>query len=231
VREGLGMRPTSASWEASPDRELAPATPMMRQYLEIKALHPDAILFFRLGDFYEMFFEDALKGSELLQITLTSRSKGDERVPMCGVPYHSARRYIAKLIEAGLKVAICDQMEDASGPGIVKREVTRIITPGTVLDEDALESRLNNFLASIVPSGGSFGVALLDASTGELIAFECDSLFELKERLGQAEPRELLVCDEELPRPWLQELAGSLPHRPSQASMICSHWRGCRTSR
>src|SRR5713101_4802782 len=187
VRQGLGMGTTAASWESgqNADRELAPATPMMRQYLEIKALHPDTILFFRLGDFYEMFFEDAVKGSELLQITLTSRSKGDERVPMCGVPYHSARRYIAKLIESGLKVAICDQMEEAgNGPGIVKREVTRIITPGTVLDEDALEPRVNNFLASIVPSGGAFGSALLDPSTGELSSFECESLFELKERLG-----------------------------------------------
>ncbi len=160
------------------------------------------------------------KGSELLQITLTSRSKGEERVPMCGVPYHSARRYIAKLIESGLKVAICDQMEEAgNGPGIVKREVTRIITPGTVLDEDALEARVNNFLASIVPSGGAFGSALLDPSTGELISFECESLFELKERLGQAEPRELLVSEEELPRPWVQELAASLTHRPSLTSI------------
>ncbi len=222
MRQGLGMGTTAASWESgqNADRELAPATPMMRQYLEIKALHPDTILFFRLGDFYEMFFEDAVKGSELLQITLTSRSKGDERVPMCGVPYHSARRYIAKLIESGLKVAICDQMEEAgNGPGIVKREVTRIITPGTVLDEDALEARVNNFLASIVPSGGAFGSALLDPSTGELISFECESLFELKERLGQAEPRELLVSEEELPRPWVQELAASLTHRPSLTSI------------
>src|SRR5712692_4550778 len=194
VRQGLGMGTTAASWESgqNADRELAPATPMMRQYLEIKALHPDTILFFRLGDFYEMFFEDAVKGSELLQITLTS----------------------------GLKVAICDQMEEAgNGPGIVKREVTRIITPGTVLDEDALEARVNNFLASIVPSGGAFGSALLDPSTGELISFECVSLFELKERLGQAEPRELLVSEEELPRPWVQELAGSLTHRPSLTSI------------
>ena len=91
------------------EREIGPATPMMRQYLEIKAQHPDAILFFRLGDFYEMFFEDAVKASELLQIALTSRSKGDERVPMCGVPYHAGRRYIAKLIEHGLRVAICEQ--------------------------------------------------------------------------------------------------------------------------
>ena len=222
MRQGLGMGTTAASWESgqNADRELAPATPMMRQYLEIKALHPDTILFFRLGDFYEMFFEDAVKGSELLQITLTSRSKGDERVPMCGVPYHSARRYIAKLIESGLKVAICDQMEEAgNGPGIVKREVTRIITPGTVLDEDALEPRVNNFLASIVPSGGAFGSALLDPSTGELSSFECESLFELKERLGQAEPRELLVSEEELPRPWVQELAASLTHRPSLTSI------------
>jgi len=216
------MGTTAADWQfgQGSERELSPATPMMRQYLEIKALHPDAILFFRLGDFYEMFFEDALKGSEILQITLTSRSKGDERVPMCGVPYHSARRYIAKLIDAGHKVAICEQMEESgNGPGIVKREVTRIITPGTVLDEDALESRSNNFLASVVTGGTAFGAALLDASTGELIAFECDSLFELKERLAQAEPKELLVSDEQLAAAWVEELGRSLIHRPSLTSL------------
>ncbi|MBN1203412.1 MAG: DNA mismatch repair protein MutS, partial [Myxococcaceae bacterium] len=126
-----------AGAEPAGAREIAALTPMMRQYLETKALHPDAILFFRLGDFYEMFFEDAERAAELLQITLTARAKGSEKVPMCGVPYHSARRYIARLIEQGLKVAICDQMEaPGNGPGIVKREVTRIITPGMVLDEE-----------------------------------------------------------------------------------------------
>ena len=130
---------TSAKQGLSAEREPSAVTPMMRQYLATKAQHPDAILFFRLGDFYEMFYEDAIKASELLQIALTSRSKGDERVPMCGVPYHAARRYVARLIERGLKVAICEQVEPpGSGPGIVRREITRIITPGMVLNEESL---------------------------------------------------------------------------------------------
>ena len=104
-------------------REIASLTPMMRQYLELKALHPDTVLFFRLGDFYEMFFEDAIRASELLQITLTARAKGSDKIPMCGVPYHSARRYIARLVEHGLKVAICEQVEaPGTGPGIVRRD-------------------------------------------------------------------------------------------------------------
>src|SRR5512143_3701578 len=113
---------------------------MMRQYLETKARYPDAILFFRLGDFYEMFFEDAVKASEALQITLTSRAKGDDRVPMCGVPHHAARHYIARLIDQGFKVAVCDQIEETAGPkggkGMFRREVTRVVTPGMVLDDD-----------------------------------------------------------------------------------------------
>src|SRR6202158_5264911 len=189
-----------------PLREVAPAappiapatTPMMRQYLETKALHPDAILFFRLGDFYEMFYEDALKASELLQIALTSRSKGDERVPMCGVPYHAARRYIAKLIDHGLRVAICDQMEaPGPGPGIVRREVTRVITPGMVLDEESLQAGENNYLGAVHFGESGLGAALLDASTGEFSAFEAQSAGELAEVLGRADPRELLVCEEE----------------------------------
>src|SRR5687768_17326658 len=127
----------------------AEATPMMRQYLEVKASQPDAILFFRLGDFYEMFFEDAVKAAEVLQITLTSRAKGAERVPMCGVPYHAARRYIARLIEAGLKVAICDQVDQVEGKGIFRREVTRVVTPGVLLDDEVLEAKENNFVAAV----------------------------------------------------------------------------------
>ena len=105
------------------------ATPMMRQYLETKARYPDALLFFRLGDFYELFFEDALTAADALQITLTSRSKGDDKVPMCGVPHHAARGYVAKLLEKGFKVAICDQVEEPGKSAIVKREVTRVVTP------------------------------------------------------------------------------------------------------
>ncbi|HEY3452107.1 MAG TPA: DNA mismatch repair protein MutS [Myxococcales bacterium] len=168
---------------------------MMRQYLEVKAQNPDAILFFRLGDFYEMFFEDAVKASELLQITLTSRAKGDERVPMCGVPYHAAKGHIAKLVEAGLKVAICDQMEEpGKGPAIVRREVTRIVTPGMVLDEELLDAHANNFLCAVLlddaPGGG---LALLDASTGEFFAGEVESDAALAEEVARSGAREILV--------------------------------------
>src|SRR5450631_4519598 len=116
-------------------------TPMMRQYLEMKARAPDAFLFFRLGDFYELFFEDAVRAAEILQITLTARSKGPEKVPMCGVPFHAARRHVARMLEAGNKVAIGEQGE-APGPppGLVRRDVVRIVTPGMVLDEDILEA-------------------------------------------------------------------------------------------
>ena len=191
-------------------------TPMMRQYLETKALHPDAILFFRLGDFYEMFFEDAVKAAEILQITLTSRAKGSDRIPMCGVPYHSARRYIAKLIETGLKVAICEQVEEAgTGPGIVRREVIRIITPGMVLDEEVLESRENNFLAAICLGDERCGAALLDASTGEFQAFEAESLDELALFLSEVSPREVLFAEGFVGTAAAERLLSSFARRPA----------------
>src|SRR5690606_31617587 len=137
---------------------------------EVKGRYPDAILFFRLGDFYEMFFEDAIKASEILQITLTSRSKGEDRIPMCGVPHHSIRGHIAKLVEAGLKVAICDQVEEAGQATIVKRDVTRVVTPGMVLDEELLDSRANHYLAAVSLGQEGGGLALLDASTGDFYA-------------------------------------------------------------
>jgi len=200
--------------------EVSAATPMMRQYLQTKALHPDAILFFRLGDFYEMFYEDAIRASELLQIALTSRSKGDERVPMCGVPYHAARRYIARLIERGLKVAICEQVEPpGNGPGIVRREITRVITPGMVLDEESLQPGENNFLAAVHFGERRIGAALLDASTGEFFALEAHSLAELTDALSRANPKELLVSEEELSGAPLQRLRAALPRPTAVASL------------
>jgi DNA mismatch repair protein MutS len=167
-----------------------------------------------------MFYEDALKASELLQITLTARSKGDERVPMCGVPYHSARRYIAKLIEAGLKVAICEQVEEAgSGPGLVRREVIRVITPGVVLDDELLEAGQNNFLAAVHFGERGLGAALLDASTGEFTAWQANSLRELAEGLGRSDPKELLVCEEEASSAKVAELCSLLRRRPPLATL------------
>src|SRR5581483_8912546 len=130
-------------------------TPLMRQYLEVKDRYPDCIVFFRLGDFYEMFFDDAVLGARLLDLTLTTRDKGKEdAVPMCGVPHHAARVYIAKLTELGHKVVLCEHTEDPKlAKGLVKREVVRIVTPGVVLDDDVLEPKLPRYLAALVPGG------------------------------------------------------------------------------
>lgn len=145
-------------------------TPMMSQYLIIKENHKDCILFFRLGDFYEMFFEDAIEASKILDITLTGKSCGlKEKAPMCGVPYHSSKGYIQKLILAGKKVAICEQIEDPSlAKGIVKREVVKIITPGTVIDEEIIDKEKNNYLLSLIITDKYFDVSYMDISTGEL---------------------------------------------------------------
>lgn len=149
-------------------------TPMMQQYIEIKKDYQDCILFFRLGDFYEMFFEDAITASKEMEITLTGKSYGqEERAPMCGVPYHAADTYIAKLIEKGYKVAICEQMEDpAAAKGIVKREVIQIITPGTVVSQTMLNEKENNYLASVFLDETGAGLAYCDVSTGEISATE-----------------------------------------------------------
>jgi len=168
---------------------------MMRQYLETKARYPDAILFFRLGDFYEMFFEDALAASEALQITLTARSKGDDKVPMCGVPHHAARGYVAKLLEKGFKVAICDQVEEPGKSQIVKREVTRVVTPGMVLDDQVLDPREASFLGAVaLGPDGAAGLALLDASTGDLRCGEVRDEARLVDELRRAGVRELLFA-------------------------------------
>jgi len=142
-------------------------TPMIKQYLEIKEQYPDAILFFRLGDFYEMFFSDAELASRELEITLTARDGGSERVPMCGVPFHAADGYVAKLVGKGYRVAICEQVEDPSkAKGIVQREVTRVVTPGTVIDGQLLEDKKNNYLCCIAPGTDGYGLAFSDISTG-----------------------------------------------------------------
>ena len=144
-------------------------TPMMKQYLDVKSKHPDSILFFRMGDFYEMFYEDAKKASRILDIALTSRNKNAaDPVPMCGIPYHAADNYIARIIKEGLKVAICEQVEDPKlASGVVRREVIRIVTPGTVVDSSLLDSKRNNYLGAVYPFKNAYGLAVLDISTGE----------------------------------------------------------------
>lgn len=151
-------------------------TPMIKQYLEMKEKYKDAILFFRLGDFYEMFFDDAAIASKELEIALTSRSKDeDKKVPMCGVPYHAAESYIDKLISKGYKVAICEQLTDPNMKGIVERDVVRVVTPGTVMSTQILEEKQNNFLAAVYRYGEKFGVGFVDISTGTLLVTEADS--------------------------------------------------------
>jgi DNA mismatch repair protein MutS len=149
---------------------MAGYTPMMVQYLSVKEQVKDALLFFRLGDFYEMFFDDAITASRELEITLTGRGAGqEERIPMCGVPYHAAEGYIARLIEKGYKVAVCEQVEDpATAKGVVRREVVRIVTPGTVMDSKLLGETSNNFIMGAAQEGGRFGIAACDLTTGEL---------------------------------------------------------------
>lgn len=145
-------------------------TPMMEQYLAIKDQYQDAFLFYRLGDFYEMFYEDAINASQLLELTLTSRNRNaDEPIPMCGIPHHAAQGYIDTLIEKGYKVAICEQVEDPkTTKGMVKREVVQLITPGTVMNSKGLEAKDNNYLTAVVETAGQFGLAYVDLSTGEL---------------------------------------------------------------
>jgi DNA mismatch repair protein MutS len=175
-----------------------PTTPLMRQYAAIKKEHPTALLFFRLGDFYELFFDDAIVAAKELQITLTSRNKEKGiAVPMCGVPYHAAEGYIGKLIRKGFKVAICEQMEDARlAKKLVRREVTRVVTPGTAADS-TLGSDENNFLAAIAQIGDCVGFAALDLSTGEFRATEFSgegALRRVQEELEQLRPKEMLYA-------------------------------------
>src|SRR5580704_17711128 len=172
------------------------STPLMRQYAAIKKEHPTALLFFRLGDFYEFDFDVALVASKELQITLTSRNKEKGiAVPMCGVPYHAAEGYIGKLVRKGFKVAICEQMEDPrQAKKLVRREVTRVVTPGTAADS-SLGSEENNFLAALAQVGDRVGFAALDLSTGEFRATEFsgeDALRRVQEELEQLRPKELL---------------------------------------
>ena len=169
-------------------------TPMLQQYLQIKERYKDAILFFRLGDFYEMFFEDAQTASKILDIALTSRNKNsDSSVPLCGVPYHSAEPYIQRLLDAGHKVAVCEQVEDPkTAKGVVQREVIRVITPGTVTAAEALDTRVNNFLAAVYQEESGFGLAVTDITTGELRCTQTEDETALFDEIARIKPSELL---------------------------------------
>ncbi|MDP5211123.1 DNA mismatch repair protein MutS [Microbulbifer sp. 2205BS26-8] len=168
---------------------------MMQQYLRIKAQHPQELVFYRMGDFYELFYDDAKKAAELLDVTLTARGKsGGQPIPMAGVPYHAAEGYLARLIKAGISVAICEQIGDpATSKGPVERQVVRIVTPGTVTDEALLNDRCDNLLAAVTQQGSQFGLALLDLATGRFVVQETDTLEALAEQLLRHNPAELLV--------------------------------------
>jgi DNA mismatch repair protein MutS len=171
------------------------STPMIKQYLSIKEQYPDAILFYRMGDFYEMFFEDAQVASRVLEITLTSRNKNDDSpVPMCGVPHRAAQSYIARLIDNGYKVAVCDQIEDPSqAKGLVKRDVVRVITPGMVIENELLDERTNNFVLAVARAGDFSGLAYLDISTGTFRVTESKDTAAIFEEIRRISPSEVLL--------------------------------------
>jgi len=220
----------------------AELTPMLRHYLELKARHPDALLFYRMGDFYELFFDDARKAAELLELTLTARQKGtDNEAPMCGVPHHALETYLGRLLKLGLKVAICDQVEDpAQAKGLVRREITRILTPGTLAESGLLEGKEDNYLAALVFDGEPGAGAFLDVSTG---AFHVRRFADAEEALAELElirPRELLADGASLPAgisAWAEaegicrtEL-GSRRLRPAAASELLARRLGVATLR
>ncbi len=181
-------------------------TPMMTQYLSIKKqIDTDTLLFFRMGDFYEMFFDDAKVAADVLDIALTKRNK----VPMCGVPYHAAEAYLSKLIRAGKKIAICEQMEDPSASkGIVRREIVRIVTPGTILEENVLDSKQNNYLAGLCHKNGTFGLAWIDLSTGIFWIEEAQSAQAVQDNLFRYAPSECVVPEEQAGDPGIQAALG-----------------------
>jgi len=176
---------------------MAGLSPMMAHYLETKKEYPGCLLFYRLGDFYEMFFEDAITVSREQEITLTGKECGlEERAPMCGVPYHAIETYLNRLVQKGFKVAIAEQMEDPKqAKGLVKREVIRVVTPGTITSAQALDETKNNYLMGVVYIGEAFGIAVTDISTGDFLVTEVDSVRELNDEINKFMPSEI-ICNE-----------------------------------
>ena len=191
----MGNMNARAPREQAPRAPRAMMTPMMVHYLETKKKCPDCILFYRLGDFYEMFFDDAKLVSKELELTLTGKDCGmEERAPMCGVPFHAADTYISRLVRKGYKVAIAEQMEDPKlAKGLVRREIIKVVTPGTITDAQALDEGRNNFLACVVYAAGRFGICAADISTGDFFVTEADSAKRLADELNQYSPSELLL--------------------------------------
>ncbi|MDX1708028.1 MAG: DNA mismatch repair protein MutS, partial [Desulfobacterales bacterium] len=186
-------------------------TPMLKQYLSIKEAYPDAILFYRMGDFYEMFFEDAQVASRVLDIALTSRNKKDESpVPMCGVPHRAVSGYIARMIDHGYKVAVCDQIEDpASAKGLVKRDVVRVITPGMIIDDAFLDKRTHNFVLALSRHGDTFGLSYLDISTGLFRLVESDDQAAILDESLRISAREILLPESAKKDPRMASVRGA----------------------
>ncbi|HXJ20331.1 MAG TPA: DNA mismatch repair protein MutS [Polyangia bacterium] len=192
----------------------------MRQYLDVKARYPDALVFFRLGDFYELFYEDAVFAARVLDLTLTTRDKGKEDpVPMCGVPHHAVRTYLAKLTELGHRIALCEQLEDPKvARGIVKRDVVRVITPGVILDEESLDPRAPSYVAAASGDARTgYGLALLDVTTGEFRATEAATVELLLEEIGRAAPREMVLPRGEREGALAERLRAAFPRLPRAA--------------
>ncbi len=208
-----------------PEMDLSTATPMMAQYLELKAAHPDYLLFYRMGDFYELFFEDSVKAAEALDIALTKRGKhAGEDIPMCGVPVHAAEHYLHQLIRKGFRVAVCEQMEDPAeakkrgSKSVVKRDVIRLVTPGTITEETLLDARSANVLAALSRARADYALAWLDMSTGDF-AVQSVEARDVASALARVSPRELLAPDslyaDENLGPTLKELGEKLTLRPA----------------
>jgi DNA mismatch repair protein MutS len=173
----------------------ASLTPVLRHYVELKAAQPDRVLLYRLGDFFECFFEDAILLSRLLELTLTGKDAGKSlgRVPMAGLPHHAAERYCAELVRRGYSVALCDQLETTPAKGaLLRRDITRVLTPGTVLEEGMLAARRNNWLCAVFPQGARWGLAVADVSTGDFRVSEQEGLAALHQELLQLEAAEVV---------------------------------------
>jgi len=212
--DNAGESPAPAGRPAAPVSLAADATPLMAQYLEIKRAHPDCLLFYRMGDFYELFFDDAAQAARALDITLTKRGKHDgEDIPMCGVPVHAADAYLARLIRQGFRVAVCEQVEDPAeakkrgSKTPVKRAVIRIVTPGTLTEDNLLDARRNNYLAALAEAQGELALAWLDLSTGDF-ALQTVAAGDLGAALARLVPGEILLPERLVQRPALFELLG-----------------------
>jgi DNA mismatch repair protein MutS len=203
-------------------------TPMMQQYHEIKKQHTDAILFYRMGDFYEMFYQDAIEASKILGIVLTTRDRAKENpVPMCGVPYHSASSYVAKLIKAGRKVAVCEQGE-VGGKGLVKREVVQVLTPGLINEETHLDSRSSNYLMAVFQDdkNDSYGIAFTDITTGDFRVTELNSRNDFISEVCRISPSEILCQDASgVPQGFYTSIIDSVPSLSRCREILCSHFK------